>query len=289
MNIKQYVGTWMKENARPVELARYRHLFQNGSKEEYLDELKKYQTSSGGFAHGLEPDFLNQNPTPIQTWTAIHYLSDVNLPDNHPIIDGIIRYLAISMDGDGYYPFKLPSNNDYPHAIWWHHRGLNEERDYNPSVALWAFLYKTTRNQKARRLLETAFREFIGAPKTEMHELKCFIDAYEWLYGMQKEISGFAKFGTALKVTIAEQLRGFTAESLKSYGPTPLGFCDKPESKLYPFLAPYIKNQIDALMQQFEQGGMWDINFAWGQYEEEFKTAKRNWQAIFATKYCRFM
>ena len=48
-------------NARPLDFARWRFLFENGSRENVLDILSEYQNEDGGFGGGLEPDCLNPN------------------------------------------------------------------------------------------------------------------------------------------------------------------------------------------------------------------------------------
>ena len=53
------------------------------------------QNDDGGFANALEPDCWNINSTPLQTWVATRIIKEINLDDkNHPIIKGIIDYLA---------------------------------------------------------------------------------------------------------------------------------------------------------------------------------------------------
>lgn len=48
---------WVKRNARPLEVARWEYLFENGSKERVIYYLSAYQNDDGGFGNGIEPDF----------------------------------------------------------------------------------------------------------------------------------------------------------------------------------------------------------------------------------------
>ena len=83
------------KNSRPLDMARWNYLFENGSKEEVINIIKNYQNDDGGFANALEPDCCNINSTPLQTWVATRIIKEINLDDkNHPIIKGIIDYLA---------------------------------------------------------------------------------------------------------------------------------------------------------------------------------------------------
>ncbi len=42
------------KNARPIDMARWKYLFENGSKEAVLEALSTYQNEDGGFAHALD-------------------------------------------------------------------------------------------------------------------------------------------------------------------------------------------------------------------------------------------
>lgn len=46
-------------NARPLDLARWKYHFENGSEQEVLAALSAYQNEDGGFGHGLEEDNMN--------------------------------------------------------------------------------------------------------------------------------------------------------------------------------------------------------------------------------------
>ena len=108
-------------NARPLDLARWQYLFENGKKEDVLKILAKYQNEDGGFGHALEPDCWNPNSSPIQTWVATEIIKEVNLNEKeYPMIQGILRYLETTKDFNGHIWFNtIPSNDDYPHAPWW--------------------------------------------------------------------------------------------------------------------------------------------------------------------------
>lgn len=73
-------------NARPLDIARWKYLFENGSKEEVLTSLAAYQNEDGGFGNALEPDYWNPNSSPVQTWVTTEIINEINFNDkNHPI------------------------------------------------------------------------------------------------------------------------------------------------------------------------------------------------------------
>ena len=111
----------MYQNARPIELAIWQHLYENGSKEAVLSHLSFYQNDDGGFGHALEADSWNPNSSPYTTLHAINILKGIGFEDTrHPIMKGIFTYLesGVNSSDNGWY-FNIPSNNDYAHAPWW--------------------------------------------------------------------------------------------------------------------------------------------------------------------------
>ena len=44
--------SFVYKNARPLDLARWKYLFEGGSKEDVLTALAAYQNEDGGFGHG---------------------------------------------------------------------------------------------------------------------------------------------------------------------------------------------------------------------------------------------
>ncbi len=149
----QKVYAWMKNHARDLELKHFEYLFLNGSREDVINELIKFQNDDGGFGHGIEPDNTNPNSSAIGSWQAISYIIELKLDEKHPMVKNLLDYLENSMDDNGYYQACIKSNNDYPHAIWWHFSDERAYWGYNPSVALWAFLYRYRPSHKIKKLI----------------------------------------------------------------------------------------------------------------------------------------
>jgi len=85
--IQEKTREFIYRNARPLDLARWRYLFEDGSREDVLTALAAYQNDDGGFGHALEADCWNPNSSPIQTWAATRIIDEVGCEDkNHPVI-----------------------------------------------------------------------------------------------------------------------------------------------------------------------------------------------------------
>ena len=288
MDLFKHVSKIIIKEARDVDRELFYFFFMDGSKEDVITHLKAYQHPSGGFSNGLEPDYLNPYPSAIQTWTAIHYFKDIKLDIDDDLVVNTVKYLESEMEEKDFFETVHQKNNDYPHAIWWHYKEGQSIWGFNPSISLWAFLYEVKKGQKAKTLIEKAFDAFILEPKIEMHELKAFIDAYEWLYDLKNDFPNFLDFEEKLIHQVLNILRTYQPEDL-SYGPSPIGFFDDVQKQLYRHIKPYIDIQVNHLKKVIPEDDLWDVPFSWGQYESHFQKAKTEWKCIQAIKYLRFI
>lgn len=191
MNTFEKAKQFIYRNARPLDLARWQYHFENGSREAVLNALSYYQNEDGGFGHGLEPDFLNPNSTPMAAWAATEILNEIELTDkNHPVVKGILRYLESGADFDterAQWLNTVPSNNDYPHAVWWEYSSSPDDFRYNPTAALAGFILKFAERDsqiysKALEIAAQAAEWFINnVPFDERHITGCFITLYKYL------------------------------------------------------------------------------------------------------------
>ena len=62
---------FIKNHARPLEMALYRYFCDNGTPQTVITQLVKYQNADGGFGHGLEAYNWNPHSNPIATNDAI--------------------------------------------------------------------------------------------------------------------------------------------------------------------------------------------------------------------------
>ena len=108
-----------------------------------IRELAKFQTSDGGFAHGLEPDIRGPAPSAIATSVAFQYLRAIEAPASTPIVRAAIEYLVRTIDRDAWvWPAIDERVKEGPHAPWWT-PNLERFRGYvfNPSAELLGYLY----------------------------------------------------------------------------------------------------------------------------------------------------
>lgn len=176
-------------NARPLDIARWQYHFEGGSKDAVLTALSAYQNKDGGFGHALEPDAWNPNSAPIQTWTATEILREIDFTDaDHPMVKSILQYLASGKDFEGRFWYNtVRSNNDYPHAPWWHTESdSTSHNDYNPTACLAGFIIRfADRDSELYRLGCRIAKEayeayFIGSLLGDMHTAGCYVRLYQY-------------------------------------------------------------------------------------------------------------
>lgn len=283
------VKEWIKNNARPLEKRLYDYYFEDGSKERVIEALKAYQNKDGGFGHGLGPDFKNPNSNPIDSWKAARILDGLEVEKDHPMIQSLIEYLInTEHKEDWMFYFRIPSNNDYPHAPWWHYTEENKIAEYNPTASLLGFLYKymDEEHPKYKEIeiaLDKAINYLMDEDIDDMHELTCFNEMYEYICeGI--DCSNLDKRLLELNTKAVEQdsEKWFTTYSAK-----PTSVFVSMHSPGAKEMMALIQKELTLSFDHRNEEGVFDITWDWQQYPSEFEKAKREWMGIIALKILR--
>lgn len=127
------------KDARILERHLFYHHFEGGPCETVLRALLAYQTESGGFGYGLEPDKRSANPQPIDQEQALRVLTDIG-PDE-AVLAQILDFLPTTTTAEGGVPFVLETVADAPRAPWW-----NPDPELpaalNPTASIAGLLYR---------------------------------------------------------------------------------------------------------------------------------------------------
>ncbi len=284
-------------NARPLDLARWMFLFENGSKQDVLKFLAAYQNADGGFGHALEPDCWNPNSSPVQTWAATQIIKEINLEDKeHPVIQGILKYLSSGVDFDGHtWVNSIPTNNDYPHASWWSFDPA-QETTYNSTASLIGFILKfADKNSKfydkARVLTQEAFAYFTSHyPLDAMHTVACFVDLYEYLKeSSNDDLLDMAKFKHLLQAQIQHVITYDTTRWAVDYVCNPSLFIDNQSSDFYQENKTVCECECEFLTKTQESDGTWAVTWGWGDYPEECHISKNWWKSDLIIKNIKYI
>ena len=90
---------FMYRNARPLDLARFQHHFENGSKETVINVLSYYQNEDGGFGHAVEADCWNPNSIPLHSNTASEIIREIDFEE-------ALRLTTDKLDSKNFYAFN---------------------------------------------------------------------------------------------------------------------------------------------------------------------------------------
>ena len=283
-------------NARPLDLARWQYLFDNGSREEVLKILATYQNEDGGFGHGLEPDCWNPNSSPIQTWVATEIIREVNLDEpDHPIIQGILRYLESTDDFDGHmWMNTVLSNDDYPHAPWWNY-SPSQEPTYNPTACFIGFIIKYAKQESelymmAMRLAKEAYAFLkANAPLESMHTVSCFVELFEYLQECSWDGDiDMNEFKEVLQKQIQHILTQDTSVWSTEYVCKPSLFINSQKSVFYRKNKDICDFECEFISKSQETDGTWNITWEWGDYPEQWYISKNWWKSDMIIKNVKF-
>ena len=288
-------GKFIYQNARPLDLARWQYLFENGSKENVLKALSVYQNADGGFGHGLEADCWNPESSPVQTWAATEIIREIHPEDkDHPVIRGILRYLENTKDFDGHsWANTIPSNDSYPHAPWWSY-SPTEEISYNPTASLSGFVFRYANPesglyQTAVRLLEEAYSFFREkCPMESMHTVSCFVELYEDLADCGLVMVDMEEFERMLHIQIAHVLTNDTSVWATEYVCKPSQFIQSRNSRFYVENKELCDYECRFISETQESDGTWAVTWDWGCCPEQWHISKNWWKSDLILKNIKF-
>ncbi len=284
--------SWMYRNARPLDLARWQYHFEGGSQDRVLEALSAYQNADGGFAHALEPDSWNPNSSPIQTWAATEILREISFTDrDHPIIKGILLYLGSGADFDGQvWNCVVETNNEYPHAPWWHADKNGSQHDkYNPTACLAGFvLYfsdpDSDIHRKCKTIAAVLAESYVnGDMLDDMHAVSCLIRLMEYSYD-----SGITSlfYSHILRHKLIKQVRALITTDTDlwktSYVCKPSQFINSRDSIFYPDNKDIAEQEADFIISSISPEGIWDVTWSWSDYPDAWAISRNWWKGHIA-------
>jgi len=285
--------SFIYRNARPLDFARWRYFFENGSAQDVLCALAAYQNADGGFGHGLEADCLNPDSTPIQTWSATMILRSIDLYDpEHPIVSGIVRYLESGAAFDGHcWAWSIPSNNDHPHASWWHHQepDPNAQRNYNPTASLAGWLLRVSGSDFAWRIAHEAVDHYLSSGRcNDMHLLPCILCLYRDIARVAPEEFDISALEEKLRDDITVCLEQ-TADCWGGYCALPSDYISGREDSFLSCAPELAQKECEYIARTQLPNGAWKVSWNWGGYPEDFAVSANRWQSHIIIKNLLFL
>lgn len=284
-------------NARPLELARWKYHFENGSAQEVLVALSAYQNEDGGFGHGLEEDNMNPHSIPMQAWRATVALRELDgLHKSEPIVLKLLDYLEHTPEFDGEkWSYVVASNNDFPHASWWTYPHASWYQDtvqerfsirYNPTASLAGFVLRYADAEsdfwkKALGIAQEAVASlFRNSELQDMHVLSCFVQLREdigaaGLSGSFEMERLTAFLQELVSKTITQDISKWETE----YICKPSQFFCKKESDFYEANRNAAQHECEFIRKTQQPDGGYAVNWSWDDYPEDWAVSKNWWRA----------
>lgn len=280
--------TFVYRSARPVDLARWRFHFEDGPAEDVMHALSFYQNPDGGLGHGLEADSFNPNSSPIQTWCGTEIIREIGWQDpSHPVIRGILRYLDSGADFDErerQWLNTVPSNSEYPCAVWWKWSGQSEFR-YNPTAALAGFGIRyadrySALYRKCAGIAEDAYRWFReNIPFEETHITGCYLALYEYLTESGAELIDTDEFRALLIPQANANICRNPEQWRTDYVTLPSEYIASADSILYPDNAELLTEEARLIPELLGTDGAFPVPWQWYNDDPGFPLAENWWKA----------
>ena len=295
------VKTWIYRNARPLELAMWQNIFENGKQDAVLAALKFYQNDDGGFGNALEPDSWNPNSSPYATLYAINIIKNLNFIDlRHPILRGIIRFLENdSFCLDSGWLFNTSSNDKYAHAPWW---GYDEQAIQVEHIGVTAeiagFILKFIDNgselyKKALRISNTFFEKL----ELQDHFDEMGINGYCVLLDSIQQAGLTHKYDYE---SLLKTIKRFVFDSIEKdttkwvdYVAKPSNYIVSPQSIFYEDNKEIVSKELDYLIETKPADGVWNITWSWfdnnEKYAKEFAISENWWKGVKVLETIQFL
>lgn len=278
---------------RDLEVSIYNCLFESDEKEMVTYALSIYQNKDGGFGHGLEPDSTNPNSTPFQTSVGLEILVDIgfrfhNLDEyTKNMVSKSFNYLTKTLQNN-VWPLTIPSNNDFPCAIWWMHDS-EKNHAYNPTASLLAsiLLLSSKRSSIFKQSYELAIRmieTYLAQPVREKHDLIVLARLYHALDQVEPSLEHLTQFKLKLYSEIQSVIDPI--DNWEGYATIPFDFPLNTEN--YGIPKTVLEAAKDYLLKTLKHN-YWEPNWQWYKDEEAFEIQSIKWHGILTIKYLSFL
>ena len=213
------------------------------------------------------------------------------------MIKGMLRYLESGSCFDKAHEQWLntvPSNNDYPCAIWWAYNGESEFR-YNPTAALAGFILKFAEKDsviyhKALIIAKQAVEWFdANVPFNEMHVTNCFVRLYECLCITGADVCCMDSFKEKLITQVNNSICRDTSKWGKEYVSLPADFIRSKDSIFIGGNEDLLKEQCRLVKQMQLPDGSFPVTWKWCNDYAEYHIAANWWKSEFCIGYMRFI
>ncbi len=260
----------------------FEHEFFDGPEEDISAALREYQNSDGGFGHGIEPDFLLPDSSPMATSVACQLLARMEKPPSG-IVAPALAYFEHTFDTSRNGWWAVPARvNEYPHAPWWAYLledgcTVIDRHWGNPSSEIIGYFWKWQQHVRTIDVANATKRAVehlrsLNRYESE-HEIYCYIRMYAQVPHRYRR-----RLEPCLRAAI-DVLMCTDESKWRTYVPKPLDFVQSPKHALYPEVQEHAERNCDFLVSATDNG-VWHPTWTWTQFEDDWEHSSKNWTAI---------
>ena len=275
---------FLERQARPLEWARFQHLFASGSVAEVVAALVPFQNADGGFGHGLEPDWNAPISSVLATTLALQMLRPMAGPETNGMIQAALGYLLGRFDErTGHWRIIPATTPDAPHAPWWSQAEFPNRFDafsLNPTAEVVSYLYEFGGHELAEfreAALARVLAYLAAASEIEMHDLLCCLRLHE-----------AANLPAVVRQKVEDDIVRLAAGTVMTdpagwsgYGLMPLQLVTGPDSPFMPGLEAAVAANLDHEIGNQSEAGAWWPTWVWGEpAAEAWPAARQAWAGM---------
>ena len=281
---------WVRANARPLELAKWDFLFNNGKKEKIVEEMLKYQNPDGGFGNALEPDLLLPGSSAIASGEAIFTAYKYGVDCSEKWFAKLLDYFVSTMQNTpSFWEFAPKEVENYPRPPWWGY-GPDEKFAPNPcAIVASAMIVYGTEKHKAigLKIAQKCFDFLLSEKHCGDHDSYCLIALVEKLKSVNSPLIT-DEIISSMKRRISENVC-YDESQWSGYYPHPHQFADSPSSEWYDCVKDGIDKNLNYLLNNINEDGVWQPNFSWGVDSDTAREVTKIWTGYIAVDRARIL
>lgn len=282
------IEKYILNNARDIEKAKWKYLFNNGKKEEIVSELIKYQNSDGGFGNGLEADSLLPTSTNIASAEAILTAYEYRLDCKGEWFENLLMYFERNIQNTPSFWEKVPMEvEDFPHAPWWSYAPDTKFTPNPCAVVASAFIkYGNDKQRELGSKIASHCIEFLKSDD-ECSEHDCY--CLQRLYEILKELNHELIDETSVKSMERRILNCVCTDENEwiNYVAQPLDLVNSPNSEWYKLLESSIEKNFAYWINTLNEEEFWQPNFSWGVNSDVARSVTEVWKGYITVKRMR--
>lgn len=178
----------------------------------------------------------------------------------------------------------VESNNNYPHAPWWHSESDSTcHTDYNGTAQIAGFIVRYAKSGSevfnlGLRIVNEAIDALTSNDLEDMHTCKCYIRMKEYI-----EKAGLADLISyqELKEKLHETVNKLIDTDISKWGSyvcKPSAFITSKDSEYYLDNKDISDYQCEHIIKTQLSDGSWDISWSWEEYPDEWVISKNWWK-----------